>query len=336
MKSKIQFFEDFEVGQEGTTLSRTIGESDITTFAYMTADYAPVHLDRHISAMGAYKKRIAHGLLSSSLVPGLISQTAPHIVGREVSDSFLGGFETNYRGPLIIDDSIKVKWRIAEKTDSQTQDGFGLVKTAFQVVNQDENSLHEGYLATIVKKESAKNQTLELKPNVPWQIADFILDPDKIYYLEDFVAGEGEKITGRTFTEADVINFAGLTGDYNPLYVNAEYARNTVFGVRLVHSMLAFTAVFGLWAGETDFFKTRMSERSETYAGHLADGATFLAPVKIGDTLHCLYKVESFRASKSKPVMGILRLGFQMINQRNEVVQEGFTLLTRATKASEK
>ncbi len=118
--------------------------------------------------------------------------------------------------------------------------------------------------------------------------------------------------------------------------IEAAYAKDTVFGERLVPGMLAFTAVFGLWARDTDFFKTKMSERAETYAGHLADGASFLAPVRIGDTLHCRYKVDSTRASKSKPEMGIMRLAFQVINQRKEVVQEGFTLLTRATKASEK
>lgn len=336
MGNRFRHFEDYEVGQEGQTLSRTVGETDITTFAYITADYATVHLDRHISATGPYGERIAHGLLGSSLVPGMISQTAPQIVGREVPEAFFCGFETNYRGPIMVGDSIKIKWEVSEKSEDPIQDGFGLVKTAFQVVNQDEASVYDGVLTTKVRKESAGGERLQLKAGVPWKIDEFVLDSEKIYYLEDFSIGEGEKIRGRTFTEADIVNFAGLTGDYNPLYVDIEYARETGIGERVVPGMLAFTAVFGLWAKDTDFFKTRMSERAETYAGHLADGASFIAPVKIGDTLHCLYKVDSTRPSKSKPVMGILRLAFQIINQRKEVVQEGFTLLTRATKASEK
>ncbi len=336
MQAKFRYLEDYEIGQEGQTLSRTVGEADVSTFAYITADYATVHLDRHISAEGPYGERIAHGLLGSSLVSGMISQTAPQIVGRDIPEAFFCGFETNYRGPIKVGDSIRIKWQISDKVDDPVQDGFGLVKTGFQVVNQDGASVYNGTLTTKVKKESAGGDRLHLKAGVPWQISQFVLDTEKTYYLEDFVVGQGEEIKGRTFTEADIVNFAGLTGDYDPIYVDAEYAKSTVFGERVVPGMLAFTVVFGLWARDTDFFKTKMSERAETYAGHLGDGASFLAPVKIGDTLHCLYKIDSIRASKSKPEMGILRLSFQVLNQRKEVVQEGFTLLTRATKASEK
>jgi acyl dehydratase len=336
MRGEFYYIEDYEIGQEGETLSRTVGETDIATFAYITADYASVHLDRHISAEGPYGERIAHGLLGSSLVPGMISQTAPQIVGRGVPEAFFSGFETNYRGPIKLGDSIRIKWRVSEKAYDPALDGFALLKTAFQVVNQDGVSAYDGILTTRVREKSAGGKRLKFKAGIPWQINEFVLNREKIYYLEDFVVGEGEEIKGRTFTEADVVNFAGLTGDYNPLYVDVEYAKGTVFGERVVPGMLAFTAVFGLWARDTEFFKARMSERAETYAGHLADGASFLAPVKIGDTLHCLYKIDSTRASKSKPEMGIVKLSFQVINQRGEVVQEGFTLLTRATKASEK
>ena len=64
------------------------------------------------------------------------------------------------------------------------------------------------------------------------------------------------------------------------------------------------------------------------------DSATFLAPVEIGDTLRCCFKVAETRRSKSKPDRGVLSFGFQLINQRDEVVQEGKTLLMRGARGA--
>lgn len=336
MGAKFRCFEDYKVGQEGTTWSRTVGEADINTFAYITGDYAMEHLDRHQGAQSPYGERVAHGLLGSSLVMEMTSFASPQIVGRGVPEAYLCGFETTYRGAIKVGDTIRIKWRVSEKTDDSTQAGFGLVKTAFQIINQEEAAVYEGNLITKVRKEAAKDMRLQLKPGAPWEIKEFVLDPEKFYYMEDFVVGEGQVSGGRTITEADVVNFAGLTGDYNPLYVDALFARESVLGERVAPSMLAWTIGLGLWMRDGDFLRAKVAPEAATWAGHLGDGASFLASVKIGDTVRCLWRMESGRASKSKPEMGIMRAGLQILNQRDEAVQEGYITMTRGTKSAAK
>ena len=336
MEAKFRYFEDYEIGQEGETWSRTVGAADINTFAYITGDHAREHLDRHGAAKSPYKERVAHGLLGSSLVVGMTSLICPQVVGRGVPEAYLGSFEITYRGAIMIEDTIKIKWRVAEKADDPAQTGFGLIKTAFQVINQEEKAVYEGSLSTKARKEAAKEERLSLKPGKPWEIKEFVLDPEKFYYMDDFAVGEGQVSDGRTITEADIVHFTGLTGDYNPLYVDVPFAKQSVFGERIAPPMLPWTVGMGLWIRDGDFMRTKIAPEAATWAGHLGDGASFPAPVKIGDTIRILWRVESTRASKSKPELGIMRLGLQILNQRDEVVQEGYIAMTRGTKAAAK
>ncbi|MDO8637926.1 MAG: MaoC/PaaZ C-terminal domain-containing protein, partial [Dehalococcoidia bacterium] len=288
-------------------------------------------LDRHLTAGGAYGGRIAHGLLGSTLIQGMISFDVPYIIGRGVPESYLLSFETNYRGAIFLDDTIKICWKIVELMDDPDQEGFGIVKTGVQVVNQDGQAVYDGNLTTKVRKRSGQGKRPQFKVGKPWQVKEFVLDPEKPYYLQDFIPEEGGTSSGRTYTEADIVNFCGLGGDYNPVYVDAEFAKQTVFGERIVPPMMVFTSAFGLWARDSDVLKAK-NPGGPTEAGHLLDAATFLAPVKIRDTIRCLFKVGVTRVSKSKPDRGILPFLFQMINQRGEVVQEGQTLMMRKAK----
>ena len=143
-------------------------------------------------------------------------------------------------------------------------------------------------------------------------------------------------------TETDIVNFAGLSGDYDSRYVDAEYARTTAFGERSAHGMLVFCSAFGRWntakiptpavappiAVPTP--PTAVStevDNSSMVAGHLNDTVTFLRPVAIGDTIRCRYKTLSERESKSRPGLHVVTTGLQMLNQRDEVVQEGSTIM---------
>jgi acyl dehydratase len=334
MVAKICFFEDYDIGQEGETWTRTVGEPDINTFACITCDYSREHLDRHSAASSPYGSRIAHGLLGASLVMGTTSLTSPQIVGRGVPEAYLYGFEITYRGAIKIDDTIRTKWRVADKTDDPTQLGFGLVKTTFQVINQENEGVYEGNISVKVRKGEAKDERLSVKPGILWEFKEFILDPEKFYYMEDFAIGEGKMSEGRTITEADIVNFAGLTGDYDPLYVDASFAQKHTFGERIVPPMLPFCIAMGLWVRDGNFLRTKIAPDAATWAGHLGDGAKFLAPVKIGDTMRVLWRVESARTSKSKPKLGIMRLGFQIINQRDEGLQEGYITVTRGARGN--
>jgi len=65
-------------------------------------------------------------------------------------------------------------------------------------------------------------------------------------YWEELEVGERFITRGRTVTEADIINFAGLSGDWNQLHTDAEFARGTVFGERIAHGMLGLVIASGL------------------------------------------------------------------------------------------
>lgn len=94
------------------------------------------------------------------------------------------------------------------------------------------------------------------------------------YYLEDLEVGMTARYA-KTVTEADVVLFAGVSGDDNPVHINAEYAEQTVFGQRIVHGMFSaalISAVLG----------TRMPGPGAIYVDQQL---TFKAPVHIGDTV---------------------------------------------------
>ena len=221
------------------------------------------------------------------------------------------------------------------KADTPDHQGYGLVSTTFQVINQDGKSVYDGTLGTLVKKELNGDTKLQLKPGIPWQIRDFIPDPEQVYYVEDYPIGEGGDTDGRTITETDIVNFAGLTGDYNPQQVDAEFARQGMFGRRTSHGILIFNIIFGLWISWGLAHPRGPSTGGPIIAGHLNDRASFLAPVSIGDTIRCRYTTLATRASMSRPGTGLITTGLQAINQRGEVVMEGSTILMGASRTGD-
>ncbi|MDO8472988.1 MAG: MaoC/PaaZ C-terminal domain-containing protein [Dehalococcoidia bacterium] len=323
--------EDYQTGQSGTTVGRTVTTADIVGFGGLTGDYHPHHMDRHYMASSIYGVRVAHGLLGCSLGVGLLSQHAPHTLGRGVPGAYFYGCSIDYQGAIKLDDTIRVRWKVIEKSEAPGSEDFGQVRTAFELVNQDGVSPYGGSVCTLVRKKAAKDAKLMLKSHVPWQLEEFISDPDKQYYVEDFPVGKGGVSGGRTITETDIVQFASLTGEYDPRHVDAEFARHDMFGERIAQGLLVFSVGFPL-----AMFQYRHLNRPESgFAGHLNDTVTFVRPVRIGDTIRCQYRVASTRASKSKPQVGLITYEFQVLNQRNEVVQLASVILMERTKAGQ-
>lgn len=322
-------FEDYKTGQGGTTAGRTVTTADIVGFGGLTGDYHPHHFDRHYMAGSIYGSRVAHGLLGCTLGVGLLSQHAPHVLGRGVPGAYFYGCSINYRGGIKLDDTIKVKWQVSEKSENTGIDGFGLVKTGFELVNQDGVSPYSGNVSSLVRKKAARDANLKLQSYTPWQLEQFVSDPDKQYYVEDFPVGKGGESVGRTITETDIVQFASLTGEYDPRHVDAEFAKHDTFGERIAQGLLVFSIGFPL-----AMFQYRHLNRPESgFAGHLNDTVTFVRPVKIGDTIRCQYRVAATRASESKPHVGLITYEFQVLNQRNEVVQRASVILMERTRA---
>jgi len=139
-------------------------------------------------------------------------------------------------------------------------------------------------------------------------------------FAEDLVeSGPRGESHGRTVTEADVVGYANFTGELNLAYINDEFARASRFGARIVPPMWTFCIGFG------DFLRDLLSVPmpSSGFAGHLGDSWRFLTPVHIGDTIRTRHKPAHCTASKSRPGMAIVDFALQLLNQRDEIVQDG-------------
>lgn len=140
-------------------------------------------------------------------------------------------------------------------------------------------------------------------------------------WFEDFEVGAETVTDSRTVTEADIVAFAGLSGDYNPLHVDAEFAKSTPFGERIAHGLLGLAIASGL--------VSRTGSIEGTTLAFLGMEWRFTKAVLIGDTITVRSRVAETRET-SKPDRGIVRFAVQVVNQHGEVVQEGTqTLLMR-------
>ena len=134
-------------------------------------------------------------------------------------------------------------------------------------------------------------------------------------YWEEWEIGAEFESPARTVTEADIVQFAGLSGDYNPLHVNEEYCKTTMFGGRIAHGPLVYAIAAGL------LFQLHLYD--DTLIAFLGfEDLRFTKPVKPGDTIHARVKVLD-KQETSKPDRGVMKRQLQVINQRGEVVQEG-------------
>lgn len=141
------------------------------------------------------------------------------------------------------------------------------------------------------------------------------------WYFEDFKPGELIPTPGKTVTEADVMAFAGISGDFNVLHMDREYAKSTQFGEPIAHGLLGLSIVSGMMH--------QTGVINGTIIAFLGLEWRFTGPVKFGDTIRCEMRVLETKPSK-KSDRGVVRLDFRVINQRDEPVQEGvFNLLMK-------
>lgn len=144
-------------------------------------------------------------------------------------------------------------------------------------------------------------------------------------YFEDVAVGMRFETSRRTMTEADLVNFSGISGDFNPLHTDEEFAKTTMFGRRIAHGALVLSIATGL------------RQRTGTFDGTLLAlleirSWRFLKPVFIGDTIRVVTEIRELRKA-SKADRGVMVQQVQVVNQHDEVVQEGefVTLLRRKT-----
>ena len=146
-------------------------------------------------------------------------------------------------------------------------------------------------------------------------------------HYEDMEVGALWTSGARTITAADVVAFAGVSGDFNPLHVDAVHAAATDFGERIAHGALVLAVATGLRQQQGIFRGTL-----KAWLG-ISDWR-FRAPVRIGDTVHVVTTVAGRRETKD-PTAGLVTQAVEVRNQRDEVVASGefATLMRRRAPA---
>lgn len=134
-------------------------------------------------------------------------------------------------------------------------------------------------------------------------------------FLEDLEVGQAFDGPARTVTEADVVAFAGLSGDFNPIHTDVEFAKDTPFGQRVVFGLLGLSILTGL------LDRTRLFSGSAIAMLGIRDWK-FTSPIFIGDTVGFRMEIRAIRPT-SKGDRGVVDRHFELINQRGEIVQSG-------------
>lgn len=144
-------------------------------------------------------------------------------------------------------------------------------------------------------------------------------------YFDDVEVGQEWESAGRTVTEADVVNFAGVSGDFNAIHMDHEFARSTMFGRPIAHGLLVYSMASGLLIHAPPM---------RTLAFLTIREWNFREPVFVGDTLHACCKVFE-KELRSRGRRGVITWQRQIFNQENKVVQEGITVTMVETRVQE-
>ena len=136
--------------------------------------------------------------------------------------------------------------------------------------------------------------------------------------FDDLNIGDEIITTGRTITETDVVNFAGISGDFHPEHMNEEYAKKGPLGGRIAHGLLTTAVATGMvnQTGITEGTTIAVLEMKER----------FIKAVRFGDTLRSVFKIINKKETK-KPDRGIVTAALTVLNQKDDVVLEAEIVL---------
>ncbi|MEZ4870087.1 MAG: MaoC/PaaZ C-terminal domain-containing protein [Caldilineaceae bacterium] len=133
-------------------------------------------------------------------------------------------------------------------------------------------------------------------------------------YFEEFTIGDQVVSLGRTITEADIVNFAALSGDWNLIHTDAEYCKGHMFGQRVAHGLL----ILSIASGQA----VRLGFMEDTILAFRGLEWKFAKPVFIGDTVRLRVTVEEKKEMR-RMGGGLVNFKMEVINQKDEVCQRG-------------
>lgn len=132
------YFDEIEVGDERASPRVTVTEGHILAYAGVSGDFSPLHMDDEYAKTTHFGQRVAHGLMGLSLADGLKVQSA------FFQDGIALGWTWRFKGPVLIGDTLQLKFRVAGKRPSKSRPELGIVIVAMQLTNQRGEVVQEG------------------------------------------------------------------------------------------------------------------------------------------------------------------------------------------------
>ncbi len=154
MKRQPIYFESINIGEKIESIPRTIVESDIWTFAYLTGDFFPLHTDVEFAKRTIFGRQIAQGMLVLSVALGMIDQV---ILSRyDVSPviAFFGIKEVRFLKPVFIGDTIRAEAEVVDKRDFDEKSG--IVTFRLEVKNQRNETVLTGFYSALIRKAPSR------------------------------------------------------------------------------------------------------------------------------------------------------------------------------------
>jgi len=149
-----KYFEEFKIGQQFETGSRTVTETDVINFARVSGDFYPLHMDEVYAKTTPFKGRIVHGLCGLSIASGLVIQTG---IFEKTLLAFLN-MNWKFVKPVRIGDTLTVKLEVVEAKETRQKDR-GILVFAVLVNNQDKEAVQEGQWTIIMARRATEDST---------------------------------------------------------------------------------------------------------------------------------------------------------------------------------
>jgi len=146
-----------------------------------------------------------------------------------------------------------------------------------------------------------------------------VFESQKQLYFEDMHIGDKVVSVGRTVTEADIVNFAGLSGDYNTIHTDAEFAKGSIAGQRIAHGLLPLVISAGLFTRTA--YNLSIMEALTAFTE--IRSWKFKKPVVIGDTIKVEAEIIEKEDSRPESKNGKIVFRRTVLNQRDEIIQVG-------------
>jgi acyl dehydratase len=141
-------FDEFEIGEEFTTARRTVTESDVVTFAGLSGDFNPIHMDREFADSSPLKGRVAHGILVASIATGLGNQLGVF----EGTTIAVLSMTINYKGAVKFGDTVHLQLKVSEKKESSKPER-GIVTFQTNVLNQRDETVIDGQWVVMMTRK---------------------------------------------------------------------------------------------------------------------------------------------------------------------------------------